>query len=136
MIRGEFIRNLKRCSSMQAYYSRLHTYREELAARGYPDTFLNNLFETAPLFKRRDYFLSRSESATVADSTARPLVCVLPYSHALYACGIGQLINSHAAHLPAHLRRLRSLVAWRKATKFASVFRLPGSHHATRNQRL
>eukprot|EP01049_Picozoa_sp_SAG25_P003198 SAG25_NODE_181_length_12544_cov_32.416472_5_plen_507_part_00 len=133
MIRGEFIRNLKRCSSMQGYYSRLHCYREELSARGYPDNFLNNLFESAPLFERRDYFLSRSESAITADSSARPMVCALPYSHVLYACGIGQLIKSHAAILPSHLRRLRSLVAWRKATKFASVFRLPGSHHSTRN---
>eukprot|EP01047_Picozoa_sp_COSAG01_P079008 COSAG01_NODE_14819_length_1406_cov_3.107881_1_plen_192_part_00 len=70
-VRGEFIRNLKRCSCMEAYYGRLVQFRDELLRRGYPVPFVNNLFETAPHFDRRGYFLSRSEPATNAAEPAR-----------------------------------------------------------------
>eukprot|EP01047_Picozoa_sp_COSAG01_P079009 COSAG01_NODE_14819_length_1406_cov_3.107881_2_plen_83_part_00 len=60
---------------------------------------------------------------------ARPFPLVLPYSNALHSLGIGAIINRHALTLlPLHLCRDRKLCAWRRANKFAAIFRVPGSH--------
>ena len=67
-ITAEIQRHLRRCSAAEDYYNELCKFYNRLRARGYPQQFLQPLFEHAPQHSRRSSFLFKTTGNNKAAS--------------------------------------------------------------------
>ena len=95
------------------YYNELCKFYNRLRARGYPQQFLQPLFEHAPQHSHRSSFLFKTTGNNKADDI--PSVLALPFSEFADKY-FKSVLSDRLAELPPHLATVRKISAWKSKT--------------------
>jgi hypothetical protein len=117
-IRGEIIRYIKRCSSVMAFLKMLSLFWERLRGRGYPASFLFQLYNTGANYTERAALLAKPDR-TEADE--RSQVLILTFSRSLHQAQLGRILHEHRYLLPEKLQAQKVILAWRAPRKAGSM---------------
>ena len=120
-ITAEIQRHLRRCSDPGDYYAELCKFYNRLRARGYPQRFLQPLFENCPSHHQRSTFLFKITDNSNNKADDIPSVLALPFSE--FADDyFASILKDRLAELPPHLATVRKIAAWYKVPKIKDLY--------------
>ena len=132
-ITAEIQRHLRRCSDPGDYYAELCKFYNRLRARGYPQRFLQPLFENCPSHHQRSTFLFKITDNSNNKADDIPSVLALPFSE--FADDyFASILKDRLADLPPHLATVRKIAAWYKVPKIKDLYPVPGKHYTAGRQ--
>ena len=104
-----------------------------MRARGYPQRFLQPLFENCPSHHQRSRFLFKITDNSNNKADDIPSVLALPFSE--FADDyFASILKDRLADLPPHLATVRKIAAWYKVPKIKDLYPVPGKHYTADRQ--